>query len=42
MNKNIVLTLTGHDRIGIVEEITNMFVKHGGNVEFSRMARLGW
>ena len=41
MNKNIVLTLTGHDRIGIVEEITNMFVKHGGNVESSRMARLG-
>jgi glycine cleavage system transcriptional repressor len=41
MNKNIVLTLTGHDRIGIVEEITNMFVQHGGNVESSRMARLG-
>ena len=41
MNKNIVLTLTGHDRIGIVKEITNVFVKHGGNVENSRMARLG-
>jgi glycine cleavage system transcriptional repressor len=41
MNKNIVLTLTGHDRIGLVEEITNVFVKYGGNVETSRMTRLG-
>ena len=41
MNKNIVLTLTGHDRVGIVKEITNALVKHGGNVESSRMARLG-
>jgi glycine cleavage system transcriptional repressor len=41
MTKNIVLTLTGHDRIGIVEEVTNIFVKHGGNVENSRMTRLG-
>ncbi len=41
MNKNIVLTLTGHDRIGIVEEVTNIFVEHGGNVVSSRMAHLG-
>ena len=41
MNKNIVLTLTGHDRVGIVKEVTNVFVKHGGNVETSRMAHLG-
>jgi glycine cleavage system transcriptional repressor len=41
MNKEIVLTLTGHDRVGIVKEITNVMVKHGGNVENSRMARLG-
>jgi len=41
MDKDVVLTLTGHDRIGIVEEITNVFVKHGGNVATSRMARLG-
>jgi len=41
MNKNIVLTLTGHDRVGIVKEITNVLVRHGGNVETSRMARLG-
>jgi len=41
MDKEIVLTLTGHDRVGIVDEITNLFVKYGGNVETSRMARLG-
>ena len=41
MNKNIVLTLTGHDRVGIVEKVTSLFVKHGGNVENSRMTRLG-
>jgi len=41
MNKEIVLTLTGHDRVGIVKEITNVLVKNGGNVENSRMARLG-
>jgi glycine cleavage system transcriptional repressor len=41
MNKNIVLTLTGHDRVGIVEKITNVIVKLGGNIETSRMARLG-
>jgi glycine cleavage system transcriptional repressor len=41
MNRDIVLTLTGHDRVGIVKEITNVLVKHGGNVETSRMARLG-
>ncbi len=41
MNKNIVLTLTGHDRVGIVREITNVIVRSGGNVETSRMARLG-
>lgn len=41
MNKEIVLTLTGHDRVGIVEEITNILVKYSGNVETSRMARLG-
>jgi len=41
MKKEIVLTLTGHDRVGIVKEITNVLVKNGGNVENSRMARLG-
>lgn len=41
MNKDIVMTLTGHDRVGIVREITNVLVRHGGNVQNSRMARLG-
>ena len=41
MKQEIVITLTGHDRVGIVKEVTNVLVKHGGNVETSRMARLG-
>ena len=41
MPKNIVLTLTGRDKIGIVKNVTNVIVKRGGNVESSRMARLG-
>jgi glycine cleavage system transcriptional repressor len=41
MTKNIVLTLTGRDKIGIVENVTDVIVKRGGNVESSRMARLG-
>ena len=41
MTNEIVLTLTGHDRVGIVNQITDLFVKHGGNVETSRMAHLG-
>ena len=41
MSKNIVITLMGRDRVGIVKDITNALVKYGGNVETSRMARLG-
>jgi glycine cleavage system transcriptional repressor len=41
MRKNIVFTLTGTDRIGIVEAVTNLLLEHGGNVETSRMVRLG-
>jgi len=41
MQENIVLTLTGKDRIGIVEEVTKLLLDLGGNVETSRMARLG-
>ena len=41
MNKHIVFTLTGHDRVGLVQEIMNVMVRHSGNVETSRMARLG-
>ena len=41
MRTNIVFTLSGPDRIGIVESVTKMLLDHGGNVESSRMARLG-
>ena len=41
MRANIVLTLTGADRIGLVEEVTGMLLDLDGNVEASRMARLG-
>jgi glycine cleavage system transcriptional repressor len=41
MQTNLVLTLTGPDRIGIVEDVTRLLVARGGNVEVSRMARLG-
>ena len=41
MNKHLVLTLSGHDRIGMVEKITDLVLQHKGNVGESRMARLG-
>jgi glycine cleavage system transcriptional repressor len=41
MGSKIVFTLTGTDRVGIVEEITGDLLKLGGNIETSRMARLG-
>ena len=41
MPKNIVLTLTGPDRIGFVDEVTGLLLDRGGNVETSRMVRLG-
>jgi glycine cleavage system transcriptional repressor len=41
MQTNFVLTLTGPDRIGIVDEVTGLLLAIGGNVETSRMARLG-
>jgi len=41
MHRSFVLTLTGADRIGIVETVTRVLLDHGGNVETSRMARLG-
>jgi glycine cleavage system transcriptional repressor len=41
MNTEIVLTLTGPDRIGIVDEVTRLLLELGGNVETSRMTRLG-
>jgi glycine cleavage system transcriptional repressor len=41
MPKNIVLTLTGRDKVGIVESVTSVIAKRDGNVEASRMTRLG-
>lgn len=41
MQNYLVLTLSGHDRIGIVEQVSKMVLDYGGNVEASRMARLG-
>ena len=41
MRTGIVFTLTGPDRVGIVEEVTGVMLGLGGNVETSRMARLG-
>ncbi len=41
MQTNFILTLTGPDRIGIVDKVTGLLLERGGNVETSRMARLG-
>lgn len=41
MPKKFVLTLTGSDRIGIVEHVTESILECGGDVQASRMARLG-
>lgn len=41
MNSSVVFTLTGTDRVGIVEDVTRVLLELGGNVGPSRMARLG-
>ena len=41
MRTDLVFTLTGTDRVGLVEEVTGVLLDVGGNVETSRMARLG-
>jgi glycine cleavage system transcriptional repressor len=41
MRTDIVFTLTGMDRVGIVEEVTGVLLRLEGNVETSRMVRLG-
>jgi glycine cleavage system transcriptional repressor len=41
MQRQFVLTLTGPDQVGIVENVTRRLLARGGNVETSRMARLG-
>jgi len=41
MPRSFVLTLTGPDRVGLVEELTRLVLAREGNVTTSRMARLG-
>ncbi|HET6352631.1 MAG TPA: ACT domain-containing protein [Coriobacteriia bacterium] len=41
MRNEMVLTLTGPDRVGIVEEVTRVLLGLDANVTTSRMARLG-
>lgn len=41
MPKRFVLTLSGSDKIGIVEHVTELILECGGDVQASRMARLG-
>jgi len=41
MHAHIVLTLTGPDRVGLVERVTGILLELGGNIAGSRMTRLG-
>ena len=41
MRTDLVFTLTGNDRVGLVEEVTGVLLQFGGSVETSRMAHLG-
>jgi glycine cleavage system transcriptional repressor len=41
MHKQMVLTAVGRDRPGVVEEFTKLIVHYDGNIEASRMVRLG-
>jgi glycine cleavage system transcriptional repressor len=41
MRKQLVLTASGRDRPGVLEEVTRLIVRHQGNVETSRFQRLG-
>ena len=41
MQKNLVITLTGPDQVGLVERFTRLVLEYHGNVEASRMVRLG-
>ena len=38
---NLIISAVGSDRPGIVSEISGVITSHGGNVEESRMSRLG-
>ncbi len=41
MRKQLVLTASGHDRPGILEEVTRLIMRHDGNVESGRFQSLG-
>ena len=41
MRKHLVLTASGNDRPGVVEDFTKLILHFEGNVETSRMTRLG-
>lgn len=41
MKENLVITLTGPDQVGLVERFTRLVLEYQGNVEASRMVRLG-
>jgi len=38
---SLIITAVGSDRPGIVSELTGIITNHGGNIEESRMTRLG-
>lgn len=40
-SQHVVLSLSGADRVGIVQGFTKTALQHGANVEETRMARLG-
>src|SRR5262245_30409521 len=41
MTSQLVLTVVGEDKPGIVARVTGILVKHGANLEESKMAILG-
>ncbi len=41
MRKQLVLTASGRDQVGVVDEMTELLLRWEGNVEASRMVRLG-
>jgi glycine cleavage system transcriptional repressor len=41
MLEQFVLIASGGDRLGVVEQFTSLILEHEGNIEASRMARLG-
>ena len=41
MDSNLVVTITGPDKIGLVERVSKLVVECHGNIAASRMAHLG-